>query len=313
MQIVLEIVSGPQAGKRAQFKPGHIGQVGRAGWADLSLPQDAHLSGMHFALECGHDACRLRDLNSASGTLLNGVRVTQAIVRDGDQIVAGQTSFVVRLGSGVAAQGSSPSTTAQGGTPPPSVARDSAAPRDLLEFLRGQSEPLFALLDAARDFVIPDLIRGSGEEYQSLYEGPEGEELADFAPYLVRLPFQSPFLETLVQKGWGNSWGIYLTCNQPFKEVRKHFRHFIKVKLEGQGEVYFRFYDPRVLRIFLPTCTPKESAEFFGPVSGFIVEAVEQMTLIRFTRDDIGINERTVAISATAYPGNQARFHPAEV
>ena len=36
--------------------------------------------------------------------------------------------------------------------------------------------------------------------------------------------------------------------------------------------MYFRFYDPRVLRIFLPTCDAAQLKEFFGPVAHFICE-----------------------------------------
>ena len=36
--------------------------------------------------------------------------------------------------------------------------------------------------------------------------------------------------------------------------------------------LYFRYYDPRVLRAWLPTCDPAQLAEFFGPVEFFIAE-----------------------------------------
>jgi len=36
--------------------------------------------------------------------------------------------------------------------------------------------------------------------------------------------------------------------------------------------LFFRFYDPRVMRGYLPTCSPKQLAEFFGPVDFYIAE-----------------------------------------
>src|SRR5262249_10897503 len=164
-------------------------------------------------VECQGEQCRLRDLNSRFGTTLNGVRVTEAIVRDGDRIVAGQKTVVGRVGGGVGAPGPAPPAVAPGPNPgpppppphaarppaPPEAERPPATPQDrVLPILREQPEPLFALLDAARDPKVLELLRGSGEDYQSLYEGPKGEELADWAPYVVRLSAQSGLLETLV-------------------------------------------------------------------------------------------------------------------
>ena len=51
-----------------------------------------------------------------------------------------------------------------------------------------------------------------------------------------------------------------------------HFRKFLLVTTEPDKEFFFRFYDPRVLRIFLPTCDVKQLREFFGPVEKFICE-----------------------------------------
>jgi hypothetical protein len=173
--------------------------------------------------------------------------------------------------------------------------------QDLLQFLNGQAEPLFALLDAARDPRVLEVLRLSGARHRSLYEGAEGKALADFAPYLVELPLDSPLREPLVHEGWGRSWGVYLTCPQPFAEVRKHFRRFLLVKSEEDGRtLYFRFYDPRVLRIFLPSCTPAGAAEFFGPIREFFVEAVDPGILIRLAPGDHGAVQTTQAVSIGA-------------
>src|SRR5205823_4716059 len=66
----------------------------------------------------------------------------------------------------------------------------------LLDVLR-KAQPLFAVLDAARDEQVLELLRSSGDEFQSLYEGAPAEELETVAPYLVRLPPGSKLLEAL--------------------------------------------------------------------------------------------------------------------
>jgi hypothetical protein len=277
MHLIVEVLTGPLAGKKVDLRPGKIIQVGRTSWADLSLPHDSFMSSAHFTLEGGHDQCRLRDQKSTNGTLLNGVRVSEAVIKEGDQITAGQTTFQVRSAATVFV--SPPATEpAVPEAPAPKTLEGESLP----EILRRKGEPLFALLDAARDPKIPLLLRNCKEERQTLYEGVEAGTLADFAPYLVRLPPDSPLLETLMAEGWGKSWGVYLRCSQSLKEIRRHFRHFLMVKTEAGKELYFRFYDPRVLRTFLPTCTPAERQRLFGPVSSFLLEAEEAVIVLEF-------------------------------
>jgi hypothetical protein len=48
-------------------------------------------------------------------------------------------------------------------------------------------------------------------------------------------------------------------------------------------EMYFRFYDPRVLRVFLPTCTAQEAQDFFGPSKHYVMEAAEPNTALIYT------------------------------
>jgi pSer/pThr/pTyr-binding forkhead associated (FHA) protein len=295
MQVIVEVQTGPGIGKKLVLQPGKLAQVGRTSWADLAIPQDASLSGMHFSLECSRDLCRLRDQGSGSGTLVNGLRVTETVLRHGDRIQAGQSTFVVFLEG----EGSTPleSVVPAGPKPAPANSTPAGSFPDLLQLLRRVDEPLFALLDAARDPKVLQLLRESKEEYQSLYEGVQGEVLADFAPYLVQLPAPSAFLERLVREGWGKSWGVYLMCSKPLAEVRKHFRHFLLVKDPEGKEFYFRFYDPRVLRVFLPTCTPQETSEFFGPIRCFLLEGKEPQTLLRLQAGRQGAQQEALAVA----------------
>ncbi len=175
----------------------------------------------------------------------------------------------------------------------------SAIPQEqLLLHLRGETQPLFALLDSARDPLILKLLIESKEEHQSLYQGAQGEKLLHFAPYLVRLSEDSPLLEKLIKIGWGKSWGIYLACERPFQEVRGHFRHFLMVKTEDGRDLYFRFYDPRVLRVFLPACTPQEADEFFGPIKCYWVEDEKPGSLFKFTNRGRGAQKAALPVTS---------------
>ncbi|MFN0032712.1 MAG: DUF4123 domain-containing protein [Flavobacteriales bacterium] len=116
----------------------------------------------------------------------------------------------------------------------------------------------------------------------SLYKGRSEEALSDFAPYLFTLEPKTDFSKFYFEKGWGDAWGILVQSNSTFDDLYKHFRKFLIVKTEEGKELYFRFYDPRVLRIFLPTCDKQQLIEFFGPVKQYILEDEDAQFAIRF-------------------------------
>jgi pSer/pThr/pTyr-binding forkhead associated (FHA) protein len=93
----LEATQGAAIGRTIAVRDGQTIQVGRSNWADLSVPEDAELSPVHFELQCDWKECRIRDLQSASGTVVNDAKITAAPLRTGDRVVAGATTFTVRI------------------------------------------------------------------------------------------------------------------------------------------------------------------------------------------------------------------------
>lgn len=169
--------------------------------------------------------------------------------------------------------------------------------KQLLALLKNDFQPLYAVLDAARDPLVLARLLYSQAQYQSLYKGPAGDSLAQVAPYLVRLTADSPFLETLVAEGWGKSWGVYLTCNSEFAELRRHLRHFLEVWHPDGKQVYFRFYDPRVLRVYLPSCAPEEIKQFLGPIGAYLMEDEGSDRLIHFRSGEAGLEKTVITFS----------------
>lgn len=143
-----------------------------------------------------------------------------------------------------------------------------------------QPATLFALLDAAREPTVRNRAHGSGQRYQSLYQGDP--DLEDYGPFLVELGRNAPLLGKLVQDGWGKSWGVYLSTDLSFEQLRRHLRRFLMVKLHDGRDAYFRFYDPRVLRVFLGQSTFAEARVFLGPVQAYWVESEDACSLLRF-------------------------------
>jgi hypothetical protein len=282
-----------------ELRTGQTGLVGRASWAEMPLTKDLSMAGQHFSIQCAGGRCTLQAQARQHPVYVNGTKVGQEDLKDGDEIVAGANTFRVRveLEAGEVVPPAAPAPVPPPRpTPEPAARKPQERPPDLLDTLRW-SQPLFALLDAARDPRVLELLRDSREPYQCLYEGYTFEEMELVAPYLVRLPPTSKLLEALVREGHGKSWGVYLTAHSSLDEVRKHFRHFLMVK--GDGEEYvFRFYDPRVLRAFLPACDAGETAQFFGPVERFLVEAKDPALLLRFTATREGVKEEPLLLFA---------------
>ncbi len=117
-------------------------------------------------------------------------------------------------------------------------------------------------------------------KHVSLYKGTADETLASVAPYLFSLYKNSDLSKWYFEHGWGNSWGIILFSKASVKDLHKHLRRFLLVRTEDGKQLYFRFYDPRVLRLFLPTCDSKQLKDFFGPVSSFVCELEENKAIV---------------------------------
>jgi hypothetical protein len=98
MGVLLEINAGPFAGKKIALITGQSVTVGRAAErAKFALPHDTFMSGVHFAVECGPSGCRVQDRKSSNGTFLNGTRIQDAMLANGDEIKGGQTIFAVKI------------------------------------------------------------------------------------------------------------------------------------------------------------------------------------------------------------------------
>jgi len=156
--------------------------------------------------------------------------------------------------------------------------------RDGFSKLVSATQHLFAVLDSAREPGIPVELRRKGAEFSSLYRGEPEESLSSVAPYLVSLDPKAELMRWLLTNGWGKSWGIFLVSSTSLETLRQHFRRFLLVRDVAGKELYFRFYDPRVLRTFLPTCTGAETRRFFGPVGIYLMEAENGEAVSFFSR-----------------------------
>ena len=155
----------------------------------------------------------------------------------------------------------------------------------------------YAVLDGAS---VPDLLdRLYGDEppeFVCLYRGELEPDLAEVAPYLVHLKPKSTFTEWLLGNCWGNHWGIFAMSTEDIDVIRRHFRNFLMVKDPEGKQVYFRYYDPRVLRAFLPTCEAVEVEIVGGPVRAYYCENGTATILLSFVADGSAFRESPIKL-----------------
>ena len=168
------------------------------------------------------------------------------------------------------------------------MAEEKVIAQSLVKHLFSQFETnVYTVLDGASVPDLPQVLWKLKPEHVCLYRGKLEPDMAEVAPYLVKLEYDSPFAKLVFEKGWGNHWGIFAITPAEInlRDLRKHFRRFLMV-YSPEGElVYFRYYDPRVLRCYLPTCNAEEIEIVFGPISCYITEDEDSSVLLRFSPD----------------------------
>lgn len=182
---------------------------------------------------------------------------------------------------------------------------------DFIQRRMASGERLYALVDAARDRALVSaagtrfglelhwLFRGPTPTFNDDAEQPSSNRkptlqeafqsgvqsrMANVAPYAFRIPFVSRyrgggFLD-LWSKRLGTSAGILLLARVEPDPLIRHLRSVFHATAEDNHRYYFRFYDPRVLRPFMPACTASEAAELFGPIGQILVESESATSML---------------------------------
>lgn len=144
---------------------------------------------------------------------------------------------------------------------------------------------VWMIVDSARDPRIFGLLLGSYLEYSCLYSGALPVSLETAAPYLVHLEYDDRRTQHFLEQAWGNSWGIFLKCDTRIQALRRHLRAFLTVRGPSGGKLLFRYYDPRVLRVYLPNCSSEDLRTVFGPIERIWTEGEPAETIVEFGFD----------------------------
>ena len=162
---------------------------------------------------------------------------------------------------------------------------------------QGFKRDIWMIADAARDPRIFAMLREFHLEYYCLYSGSLPPALEMAAPYLVQFDCGDPGTRQFLRSAWGNNWGVFLKCASHARSLRRHLREFLVMRDSGGNRLVFRYYDPRVLRGYLPTCTSDELRTFFGPIERFWMEDETSDLILDYSCDQNGLSERKHSIS----------------
>jgi RHS repeat-associated protein len=152
----------------------------------------------------------------------------------------------------------------------------------LQAYSQSRNEQLFAIVDGAQGEVVLQKLSTSGVRYVSLYKGENYEKLFSVSPILVECPGSGQFLRWLTTDVWGKGFAVFLTSRVSLDELATHFRRLLTVVTTAGEKLLFRFYDPRVLSAYLPTCDAAEIAHFYGRTETFLTEYEDKNFILAF-------------------------------
>lgn len=130
---------------------------------------------------------------------------------------------------------------------------------------------LYAITDGAYSAPLISQIEKTAPDFLTplLHPHPTIETTA--IPQLLRVNGQ--VLETILAAGNKDPWGVFAMSKADPEALRVHFRRFLVVQLPDGEHWYFRFYDPRLLPVYIAKCNEWELEQFFGPVRGYAIPA----------------------------------------
>ncbi len=131
---------------------------------------------------------------------------------------------------------------------------------------------LYAITDGANEPLLTAMLRDLGQSRACPILVPNSVQ-QELAPYVIAV--NPVLLEWLRQTVWTKPWGVFALSKSDLSSLSQHFARFLLATLPDGEKWFFRFYDPRVLGIYLSNCLPQELLDFCGPVRAFAIPDAE--------------------------------------
>jgi hypothetical protein len=308
MRVVIEVVAGPLTGRKFHLVRNQRLEFGSTAEAEVCVRGDSQLAPLQFALETDQQACRVRDLCRQGNTLLNGQAVELAVLRDGDEVQAGGSRFVIRVEGDaknlptdiVAAKPAAKAARSAANATYDRVACDTGLtryggscaqfpPAELAAALAEQS-PLYLLADNRR--LQEESLRALQEPHY-LFDWL-GEAAPQLSP-VVLLPGEVADPAGLIARGWRKDGVVCLFAREAGEAAFATLRHSAR----ADGDRVVGICWPSILSYLLSHYQPSFVMQLVAPFACILLEdpvAADRWQL--FAADSL--TERLVAIG----------FHP---
>jgi hypothetical protein len=157
------------------------------------------------------------------------------------------------------------------------------------------------VIDCARDPRIYGLmLECFYTRHTCLFSGPISPQMQVVAPYILEIEYDDKKTEKFVRETWGGDFGFFLKSDTRSDRLVRHLRSLLIVRDYTNRTLMFRYYDPRILRRYLRTCTVEELRIFYGPVQAFWVESESSDTLLHMEFDQIRLKEKLIPLAPAA-------------
>ena len=140
---------------------------------------------------------------------------------------------------------------------------------------------LYAVLDGVMVPDLPNVLYDEKVSNECLWSGDLTPDMVYTAPYLVGLK-PNKFSDWVFAEALGKHWGIFIHSPRSMVDTKNHFRSLLSAYDERGNPLRFRYYDPRVLRKYLPTCNGGELKTLFGNSEAIFTEADDPAKILRF-------------------------------
>lgn len=281
--VVIEALTGTPARRSVRLAPGASAVIGRLPECDLADPGDLHLSRQHCRIEYRGADCVLKNLSS-NGTLVNGERVDEVALRDGDRIECSQLRLTVafakeesptqRVASAeVATQRNRPAAYAAEPCSSGLVRYTAVQPQPgLAEMLAhlAASRPAYAIVDFRKiGLPVPENLGDS----DCLFYWLPAEVIKTGSPRIVPADDAEQFPE-IVERGWGKDGVVCLFSKAPRDELVRHLQDATGYRANDQGGGGMLGYCwPGVLNLLLAHQPAEATKSLMEGIDAVLVEA----------------------------------------
>lgn len=148
---------------------------------------------------------------------------------------------------------------------------------------------LYAVYDGAREPIeMYRALVASGLPQSCLFGDAVLSPLLEAAPWCVHLSANPGVGRELLLAFWSKQAGIFVSADAgtELRAMRKHLKRLLQVKLPTGEKVLFRFYDPRVLRVFAPTCDEEQTQQMLGQNQSLWCESEDGDSILQYDAGD---------------------------